>query len=118
MDMNHLDLNTGSYSLGYAATWIKDKSLIHQALSEIQAVSNKTLAISDNLMKRLGLQQTDKLTQRPALSLSQLTSNELNRSYLSLQAEIKQANNQIQKSHSNTSLVMLSKTSAGALKQS
>lgn len=95
--MAHLGLNTGSYSLGYVATWVKDKAVIHQALSEIQVVSNKTLTISDNLTKRLGLQQTDELTQQLLPSLSQLTSNELNRNYLSLQAQIKHANNQIKK---------------------
>lgn len=53
-------LDTSNYSLGYVATWAKDKAVIHSALSEIQQVSNKVIELSDGLTKQLGLQEAQK----------------------------------------------------------
>lgn len=47
--MKNLGIDTSGYSLGYVATWAKDKDLIHSALSEIQNVSNKSIEITDIL---------------------------------------------------------------------
>lgn len=55
--MQNVGVDTSDYSLGYVATWAKDKDLIHSALSEIQKVSNKTIDLTDILTKKLGLQQ-------------------------------------------------------------
>ena len=67
--MQNIGIDTGDYSLGYVATWAKDQTVIHQALSEIQQVSNKTLEISDELVrnlqreKRMGRSQNEELSQ-------------------------------------------------------
>ncbi len=41
--MQNIGVDTSNYSLGYVATWAKDKAVIHSALSEIQQVSNKVI---------------------------------------------------------------------------
>lgn len=56
--MQNIGIDTGAYSLGYVATWAKDQTVIHQALSEIQQVSSKTIEISDNLVQRLQLEKS------------------------------------------------------------
>ena len=56
--MQNIGIDTGDYSLGYVATWAKDQTVIHQALSEIQQVSSKTIEISDNLVQRLQLEKS------------------------------------------------------------
>lgn len=67
--MQNIGIDTGDYSLGYVATWAKDQTVIHQALSEIQQVSNKTIEISDELVrnlqreKRMGQSQNEALSQ-------------------------------------------------------
>lgn len=58
--MQNIGVDTSNYSLGYVATWAKDKAVIHSALSEIQQVSNKVIELSDGLTKQLGLQEAQK----------------------------------------------------------
>lgn len=58
--MQNIGVDTSNYSLGYVATWAKDKAMIHSALSEIQQVSNKVIELSDGLTKQLGLQEAQK----------------------------------------------------------
>ncbi|KRL64186.1 transposase [Lentilactobacillus diolivorans DSM 14421] len=43
--MQNIGVDTSNYSLGYVATWAKDKAVIHSALSEIQQVSNKVIEL-------------------------------------------------------------------------
>ncbi|MDN3985852.1 LtrC, partial [Lactiplantibacillus plantarum] len=64
--MQNIGVDTGNYSLGYVATWAKDKAVIHSALSEIQQVSNKVIELSDGLTEKLGLQQekANKITEK------------------------------------------------------
>lgn len=67
--MQNIGIDTGDYSLGYVATWAKDQTVIHQALSEIKQVSNKTIEISDELVQdlrreqRMGRPQNEELKQ-------------------------------------------------------
>lgn len=67
--MQNIGIDTGDYSLGYVATWAKDQTVIHQALSEIKQVSNKTIEISDELVQdlrreqRMGRPQNEELRQ-------------------------------------------------------
>ena len=56
--MQNIGIDTGAYSLGYVATWAKDQTVIHQALSEIQQVSSKTIEISNHLVQRLQLEKS------------------------------------------------------------
>lgn len=93
--MQNIGVDTGNYSLGYVATWAKDKAVIHSALSEIQQVSNKVIELSDGLTKQLGLQEAQK---EPAHDLKKLSAQELNKSYQSLQQQVQQARNPQQKS--------------------
>lgn len=90
--MQNIGVDTGNYSLGYVATWAKDKAVIHSALSEIQQVSNKVIELSDGLTKQLGLQK------EPEHDLKKLSAQELNKSYQGLQQQIQQARNPQQKS--------------------
>ena len=92
--MQNIGVDTSNYSLGYVATWAKDKAVIHSALSEIQQVSNKVIAISDGLTKQLGLQEAQK---DPEHDLKKRSANELNQSYQGLQQQIKQATDPQQK---------------------
>ena len=64
--MQNIGVDTSNYSLGYVATWAKDKAVLHSALSEIQQVSNKVIELSDGLTKQLGLQQekANKITEK------------------------------------------------------
>ena len=82
-------------SLGYVATWAKDKAVIHSALSDIQQVSNKVIELSDGLTKQLGLQEAQK---EPEHDLKKLSAHDLNKSYQGLQQKIKQATDPQQKS--------------------
>lgn len=93
--MQNIGVDTGNYSLGYVATWAKDKAVIHSTLSEIQQVSNKVIELSDGLTKQLGLQEAQK---EPAHDLKKLSAQELNKSYQSLQQQVQQAKNPQQKS--------------------
>ncbi|WP_436708087.1 ArdC-like ssDNA-binding domain-containing protein [Lactiplantibacillus plantarum] len=86
--MQNIGVDTSNYSLGYVATWAKDKAVIHSALSEIQQVSNKVIALSDGLTKQLGLQEAQK---DPEHDLKKRSAQELNQSYQGLQQQIKQA---------------------------
>ena len=93
--MQNIGVDTSNYSLGYVATWAKDKAVIHSALSEIQQVSNKVIELSDGLTKQLGLQEAQK---EPEHDLKKLSAQELNKSYQSLQQQIQQTTNTQQKS--------------------
>ncbi|WP_077143564.1 ArdC-like ssDNA-binding domain-containing protein [Lactiplantibacillus plantarum] len=93
--MQNIGVDTSNYSLGYVATWAKDKAVIHSALSEIQQVSNKVIELSDGLTKQLGLQETQK---EPEHDLKKLSAQELNKSYQGLQQQVQQARNPQQKS--------------------
>ncbi|MCG0894554.1 LtrC-like protein [Lactiplantibacillus plantarum] len=93
--MQNIGVDTGNYSLGYVATWAKDKAVIHSALSEIQQISNKVIELSDGLTKQLGLQEAQK---EPEHDLKKLSAQALNQSYQGLQQQIKQAKNPQQKS--------------------
>ena len=93
--MQNIGVDTSNYSLGYVATWAKDKAVIHSALSEIQQVSNKVIELSDGLTKQLGLQEAQK---EPEHDLKKLSAQDLNKSYQSLQQQVQQATNPQQKS--------------------
>ncbi|WP_165844506.1 ArdC-like ssDNA-binding domain-containing protein [Limosilactobacillus fermentum] len=86
--MQNIGVDTSNYSLGYVATWAKDKAVIHSALSEIQQVSNKVIELSDGLTKQLGLQEAQK---EPEHDLKKLSAQELNKSYQGLQQKVQQA---------------------------
>ena len=92
--MQNIDVDTSNYSLGYVATWAKDKAVIHSALSEIQQVSNKVIELSDGLTKQLGLQEAQK---EPEHDLKKLSAQSLNKSYQSLQQQVQQTTNSQQK---------------------
>src|SRR5699024_3520084 len=61
--MQNIGVDTSDYSLGYVATWAKDKDLIHKAISEIQKVSNKTIDLTAELTKKLQLDQKQEQQQ-------------------------------------------------------
>ncbi|RWZ68853.1 hypothetical protein EQH87_16095 [Lactiplantibacillus plantarum] len=92
--MQNIGVDTSNYSLGYVATWAKDKDVIHSALSEIQQVSNKVIELSDGLTKQLGLQEAQK---EPEHDLKKLSAQALNKSYQSLQQQVQQTTNSQQK---------------------
>ena len=92
--MQNIGVDTSNYSLGYVATWAKDKAVIHSALSEIQQVSNKVIELSDGLTKQLGLQEAPK---EPEHDLKKLSAHDLNKSYQSLQQQVQQATSPQQK---------------------
>ena len=92
--MQNIGVDTSNYSLGYVATWAKDKAVIHSALSEIQQVSNKVIELSDGLTKQLGLQEAQK---EPEHDLKKLSAHDLNKSYQGLQQQIQQTTNSQQK---------------------
>ena len=92
--MQNIGVDTSNYSLGYVATWAKDKAVIHSALSEIQQVSNKVIELSDGLTKQLGLQEAQK---EPEHDLKKLSAHDLNKSYQSLQQQIQQTTSPQQK---------------------
>ncbi|WP_159259004.1 ArdC-like ssDNA-binding domain-containing protein [Lactiplantibacillus pentosus] len=93
--MQNIGVDTSNYSLGYVATWAKDKAVIHSALSEIQQVSNKVIELSDGLTKQLGLQEAQK---EPEHDLKKLSAQALNQSYQSLEQQVRQVTNPQQKS--------------------
>lgn len=92
--MQNIGVDTSNYSLGYVATWAKDKAVIHSALSEIQQVSNKVIELSDGLTKQLGLQEAQK---EPEHDLKKLSAHDLNKSYQGLQQQIQQTTSPQQK---------------------
>lgn len=92
--MQNIGVDTSNYSLGYVATWAKDKAVIHSALSEIQQVSNKVIELSDGLTKQLGLQEAQKESEH---DLKKLSAQDLNKSYQSLQQQVQQTTNSQQK---------------------
>lgn len=92
--MQNIGVDTGNYSLGYVATWAKDKAVIHSALSEIQQVSNKVIELSDGLTKQLGLQEAQKDLEH---DLKKLSAQDLNKSYQGLQQQVQQTTNSQQK---------------------
>ncbi|KAF0412195.1 ArdC-like ssDNA-binding domain-containing protein [Pediococcus pentosaceus] len=92
--MQNIGVDTSNYSLGYVATWAKDKAVIHSALSEIQQVSNKVIELSDGLTKQLGLQEAQK---DPEHDLKKLSAQDLNKSYQGLQQQVQQTTNSQQK---------------------
>ncbi|KGI03359.1 ArdC-like ssDNA-binding domain-containing protein [Oenococcus oeni] len=92
--MKNIGVDTSNYSLGYVATWAKDKNLIHNALSEINKVSSKVIDLSDTLTEKLGLQEAQK---EPEHDLNQLSAQALNKSYQGLQQQIQQATDPQQK---------------------
>ena len=92
--MQNIGVDTSNYSLGYVATWAKDKAVIHSALSKIQQVSNKVIELSDGLTKQLGLQEAQK---EPEHDLKKLSAHDLNKSYQGLQQQVQQATNSQQK---------------------
>ncbi|KRL61638.1 hypothetical protein FD08_GL002838 [Lentilactobacillus parakefiri DSM 10551] len=92
--MQNIGVDTSNYSLGYVATWAKDKAVIHSALSEIQQVSNKVIELSDELTKQLGLQEAQK---EPEHDLKKLSAQDLNKSYQRLQQQVQQMTNPQQK---------------------
>ena len=92
--MQNIGVDTSNYSLGYVATWAKDKAVIHSALSEIQQVSNKVIELSDSLTKQLGLQEAQK---EPEHDLKKLSAQDLNESYQGLQQQVQQATSPQQK---------------------
>ena len=92
--MQNIGVDTSNYSLGYVATWAKDKATIHSALSEIQQVSNKVIELSDGLTKQLGLQEAQK---EPEHNLKKLSAHNLNKSYQGLQQQVQQTTNSQQK---------------------
>ncbi|KIO97142.1 LtrC-like protein [Levilactobacillus brevis] len=89
--MQNIGVDASNYSLGYVATWSKDKAVIRSALSEIQQVSNKVIELSDGLTKQLGLQEAQ---EGPEHDLKKLA----DKSYQSLQQQVQQATNPQQKS--------------------
>ena len=92
--MQNIGVDTSNYSLGYVATWAKDKAVIHSALSEIQQVSNKVIELSDGLTKKLGLQEAQK---EPEHDLKKLSAHDLNKSYQGLQQQVQQTTSSQQK---------------------
>ena len=92
--MQNIGVDTSNYSLGYVATWAKDKAVIHSALSEIQQVSNKVIELSDGLTKQLGLQEAQK---EPEHDLKKLSAHDLNKSYQGLQQQVQQTTSSQQK---------------------
>ena len=92
--MQNIGVDTSNYSLGYVATWAKDKAVIHSALSEIQQVSNNVIELSDGLTKQLGLQEAQK---EPEHDLKKLSAHDLNKSYQGLQQQVQQATSPQQK---------------------
>lgn len=84
--MQNIGVDTSDYSLGYVATWAKDKDLIHSALSEIQKVSNKAIEVTDILTNKLGLQE--ELQETNEMSIEKLNSQ-----YISLSNGLKELKN-------------------------
>lgn len=99
--MKNIGVDTSNYSLGYVATWAEDKDLIHNALSEIQKVSNKVIDLSDTLTEKLGLQQkqqqVNQVTNTKEKDIKKAPVAELNKTYLKLQNDLQQTTNQAQK---------------------
>lgn len=63
--MQNIGIDTGSYSLGYVATWAQDQKMIHEALGEVHQVSNKVIELTDKITQQLQEQaeQSKKIEQ-------------------------------------------------------
>lgn len=68
--MAYLGFDTSHYSLGYIATWAKDTELMKQALTEIQATLEKTLATIDIVLHPQLYEQLQQVVQNPVLTQS------------------------------------------------
>lgn len=64
--MAYLGFDTSHYSLGYIATWAKDAELMKQALTEIRASLEKTLATIDIVLHPQLYEQLQQVVQQPA----------------------------------------------------
>lgn len=64
--MAYLGFDTSHYSLGYIATWAKDTELMKQALTDIQATLEKTLATIDIVLHPQLYEQLQQVVQQPA----------------------------------------------------
>lgn len=63
--MAYLGFDTSHYSLGYIATWAKDTELMKQALTEIRATLEKTLATIDVVLHPQLYEQLQQVVQQP-----------------------------------------------------
>lgn len=64
--MAYLGFDTSHYSLGYIATWVKkDTELMKQALTDIQATLEKTLATIDIVLHPQLYEQLQQVVQKP-----------------------------------------------------
>ena len=63
--MAYLGFDTSHFSLGYIATWAKDTDLMRQALTEIQATLEKTLATIDIVLHPQLYEQLQQVVQKP-----------------------------------------------------
>lgn len=68
--MKNLGIDTEEYSLGYVATWAKDKEVIKSAIAEIHEVSSKTIDISNELVEKLDLNLENEQVQNKDQNLS------------------------------------------------
>jgi hypothetical protein len=66
--MAYLGFDTSHFSLGYIATWAKDTELMRQALTEIQATLEKTLATIDIVLHPQLYEQLQQVVQNPMQS--------------------------------------------------
>ncbi|MEK4715817.1 ArdC-like ssDNA-binding domain-containing protein [Sporosarcina sp. FSL K6-5500] len=66
--MAYLGFDTSHFSLGYIATWAKDTDLMRQALTEIQATLEKTLATIDIVLHPQLYEQLQQVIQNPMLT--------------------------------------------------
>lgn len=63
--MAYLGFDTSHFSLGYIATWAKDTELMRQALTDIQATLEKTLATIDIVLHPQLYEQLQQVVQNP-----------------------------------------------------
>ncbi|MEG0260955.1 MAG: ArdC-like ssDNA-binding domain-containing protein [Lysinibacillus sp.] len=63
--MAYLGFDTSHFSLGYIATWAKDTELMRQALTDIQATLEKTLATIDIVLHPQLYEQLQQVVQQP-----------------------------------------------------
>ncbi|MGN7410591.1 ArdC-like ssDNA-binding domain-containing protein [Sporosarcina sp. SAFN-010] len=63
--MAYLGFDTSHFSLGYIATWAKDTELMKQALTDIQATLEKTLATIDIVLHPQLYEQLQQVVQQP-----------------------------------------------------
>ena len=63
--MAYLGFDTSHFSLGYIATWAKDTELMRQALMDVQATLEKTLATIDIVLYPQLYEQLQQVVQKP-----------------------------------------------------